>query len=144
MRKKVLMLASLSLLCGNVFAQTEKNPYVEKMQQEFQQASNQAQAQFEKNYPAPKVAPTPNQKITPTKDATPAAQTVPPPVVPTPPKPQAYVPPKQDTQPAPAKKVPDIAVNSDSASSTSPNIYAPGGAGGSSSQSNNSTYNPYR
>ena len=147
MRKKILMLASLSLLCGNVFAQTEKNPYVDKMQQEFQQASNQAQAQFEKNYPAPKIAPTPNQKITPsTADAAPAAQTqaqtVPPPVVPTPPKPQAYIPPKQEDQSAaPTKKLPDIAVNPDGSSSTAPNIYAPGG---SNSQSNNSTYNPYR
>lgn len=138
MLKKVLVIASLSALCGSVFAQSEqKNPYVEKMQQEFQSASAQAQAQFEKNYPAPHVNPMQGGKATPPAEA-PSVQTVP---VPTPPKPQSYTFPKQESATQePAKKIPDIAVNSDN-SSSSPNIYAPGSG---NSQNNSSTYNPYR
>ncbi len=140
MRKKIFVLMSSSVLCVSAFAQSDsKNPNVEKMQQEFQQASNQAQAQFDKNFPAPRV----NSNTTTGSVTSAPAQTTPPPAVPTPPKPQAYTSPAEPEQSvAPAKKVPDVAVNSDNSSSSTPNIYAPGGS--TSSQGNNSSYNPYR
>jgi hypothetical protein len=130
MLRKVLVNSTASLFFANAFAQQEKNSYVEEMQQKFNQASNEATAQFDKKYPAPHVAQSTTEKL-PTVEH---QQTPPLP----PPPPKSITPPPVAAQPA--KKTPDVAVSSDKTDASVGNIYASGG----SSQNSNTSINPYR
>lgn len=134
MLRKIVVVGVAILLSANAFAQQQANPYVEKMQQKFNQANEAAAAKFNQLYPTPHVAPPVNGKLPPVMQP----QVAPPPVV-SPPKPVALPPQPQVTE-GPAKKMPDVAVDADKAQTTVGNIYAPGG----NAQDSKDAVNPYR
>jgi hypothetical protein len=133
MLRNILVVAGVvTLVSVNAFAQQEKaNPYLEKMQQTFNQANETAAAQFKKDYPAPSVSTSLNGKMPAITQQAPSP----------PPPPKPVVTPTEEATPAVIKPVPDLAVNPNKTESGVGNIYA---AGGGSKESDAGAINPYR